>query len=36
MSRTDAGPAVAARMWWRSLAVLPLGVAPLVGAIAQP
>ena len=36
MSTTDAKPAVAAQMWWRSLAVLPLLVAPLAGASAQP
>jgi hypothetical protein len=36
MSKTDARPAVAARMWWRCLVGLPLVVAPLAGASAQP
>jgi uncharacterized membrane protein YgcG len=36
MSRTDAGPAIMPRAWWRSLAVLPLMVAPWADAGAQP
>ena len=36
MSRTEAGPAIMLRTWWRSLAVLPLLVAPWADAGAQP